>query len=178
MTDEGDDVGRATRTAGVVVAAWAGLLALNRSLRRVRGDSMAPTLRPGDIVLTVPVRRPRRGQVVIVRHPREPDHAQVKRVLALPGERLQVSRGHLLVDGVGHVEPYAVGRGPDGRIDVPADHVAVLGDARDVSTDSRAYGPVPLDHVDARVVARVAPRPRLLRGRTTGLAVTRRDEVA
>jgi signal peptidase I len=169
-------VGRASRTVGAVVAAWAALLALNRSLRRVRGESMAPTLRPGDVVLTVPLRRPRRGQVVIVRDPRDPDHEQVKRVLALPGERLQVSRGHLLVDGVGHVEPYAVGRGPDGSLDVPADHVAVLGDARDASTDSRAYGAVPLELVDARVVARVAPRPRLLRGRTTGLAVTGRAE--
>ena len=152
-----------------VGAAWGVALAVNRSLRRVRGSSMAPTLSPGDVVLVVPVRRPRRGQVVLVRDPRDPDHVQVKRVLAQAGETLRVSRGRLLVDGVGQVERYAVGPGPDGRLHVPPAHVAVLGDARDASTDSRTYGAVPLSLVDARVVARVAPRPRLLGTRPRSL---------
>ncbi len=154
-----------------MVATWAGLLALNRSLRRVHGSSMAPTLQPGDVVLVVPTGRPRRGDVVLLRDPRDRTHAQVKRVLALPGETLQVSRGRLLVDGVGQVERYAVGRGPDGRLVVPDGHVAVLGDARDGSTDSRTYGAVPVDLVDARVVARVRPRPGLLRQRPQPLAI-------
>ena len=124
---------------------------------------MAPTLREGDLVFTLPVRRPRRGEVVLVRDPRDPAHVQVKRVLGLPGERIELRRGHLLLDGRRHREAHQHGRGPDGALDVPADHVAVLGDARDASTDSRVYGPVPIGLVDRRVPLVVRPRLALLR---------------
>lgn len=150
-------------TAVAVTATWGLAVAVNRSLRRIRGSSMAPTLEPGDVVLTLPMRRPARGEVVIVRDPRDPSHVQVKRLLGLPGERLRIHRGRLHVDGIAHPEHYAAGNGPDGELDVPHDHVAVLGDARDASTDSRTYGAVPLALVDARAVARVRPHPRLLR---------------
>ncbi len=155
---------------------WALALAVNRSLRRVRGGSMAPTLLEDDLVLTLPVLRPHRGQIVLLRDPRNGEHAQVKRVLGLPGESLRSVHGRLLVDGVGLLEPYASGNGPDGALRVPAGHVAVLGDARGASTDSREYGPVPLELVDRWVVARIAPRPRLLVGRgPTMLTVAPRD---
>lgn len=145
---------------------WAAALAVNRSLTRVRGRSMAPTLRPGDVVLTAPrPRRLRRGAIVLLRDPRDGVRVQVKRVLAFGGESLRVRDGSLEVDGAALVEPYTTGGGPDGGLAVPPGHVAVLGDARDSSTDSRTYGPVPLALVDAVVLARVRPRPRLLRGR-------------
>lgn len=171
-------MGPLARAATTLTAAWAGALTLNRSLRRIRGDSMAPTLAAGDVVLTMPVRRPRRGEIVLLRDPRNQHDVHVKRVLALPGETLRVVRGRLLVDGVGQVEPYADGVGPDGRLVVPPDHVAVLGDARTSSTDSRTYGPVPMALVDARVVARVRPWPRLLRSRPRGLSLAVDDRGA
>lgn len=127
-----------------VAAVWAGSLGVNRSLRRVRGPSMLPTLDPGDLVLALPVRRPRRGEVVLLRDPRRPDdpsQVHVKRVVALAGDHVELG-GHDLA--------------------VPAGHVAVLGDARDASTDSRAYGPVPLELVLRRVPLRCWPRPTLL----------------
>lgn len=144
------------------LGAWAASLAVQRSLRRVRGASMEPTLRAGDLVAVVPLVGPRRGDVVLVRDPREPSRVTVKRVLGLPGERLRVRRGRVLVDGVAQAEPYAGGAGPDAELRVPPGHVAVLGDARHRSTDSRVFGPVPLELVDGLVVARVAPSPRLL----------------
>ena len=144
------------------LGAWAATLAVQRSLRRVRGASMEPTLREGDLVAVVPLVGPRRGDVVLVRDPREPARVTVKRVLGLPGERLRVRHGRVLVDGVAQSEPYAGGTGPDADLQVPPAHVAVLGDARHRSTDSRVFGPVPLDLVDGLVVLRVAPSPRLL----------------
>ncbi len=153
-----------TRRRGLaLLALWAAALAANRSLRRVRGGSMAPTLLEDDLVLVLPVRTPARGEVVLVRDPRDPSHVQVKRVAGLPGERIELRNGTLVVDGRRHREPHQHGRGPDGGLVVPADHVAVLGDARDASTDSRVYGPVPLDLVDRRVPLRVWPRPARLR---------------
>lgn len=162
-------------TARRVLAAlglWAAALAVNRSLRRVRGGSMSPTLRPGELVLTLPVRQPRRGEVVLVRDPRDPTnptHVQVKRVIGLAGETVEVRAGSLLLDGRRHREAHQHGRGPDGRVAVPPGHVAVLGDARDVSTDSRTYGPVPLDLVVRRVPLVLRPRPQWLRSAPTRL---------
>lgn len=154
-----DGRGPALRRVGLVLGLWAVGLALNRSLRRVQGDSMAPTLHEGDLVLTLPLRRPVRGEVVLVRDPRDRTHVQVKRVLGLPGERVEVRDGTLLLDGRRHREPHQHGRGPDGGLTVPRGHVAVLGDARAASSDSRVYGPVPLELVDRRVPVRLSPRP-------------------
>lgn len=157
------------RRTGALLGLWALALASNRALRRVRGGSMAPTLEAGDLVVTLPLRTPRRGEVVLVRDPRDPDHVQVKRVIGLPGEVVEVRDGTLLLDGRRHREAHQHGRGPDGRLRVPPGHVAVLGDARDASTDSRTYGPVPLELVDRRVPLAVRPRLRWLRSEPTGL---------
>lgn len=165
-------------TARRVVAGlglWAGAVAVNRSLRRVNGSSMAPTLRPGELVVALPVRRPRRGEVVLLGDPRDPtvptspSGVQVKRVIGLPGETVEVRDGTLLIDGRRHREAHQHGRGPDGRLEVPAGHVAVLGDARDASTDSRTYGPVPLELVTHRVPLVLRPWPHRLRSAPTRL---------
>ncbi|HEX2027642.1 MAG TPA: S26 family signal peptidase [Nitriliruptorales bacterium] len=123
------------------MAAWLVLFALNRSARRVQGDSMRPTLAPGQVVLTMPARprRLRRGEVVVVRDPRDPARETVKRVAALAGELSDL---------------------PEGPGLVPAGHVAVVGDARARSTDSRHYGALPVTLVVARVVARLTPPGR------------------
>lgn len=160
-------MGPTTRRVLAALGLWGTAVVVNRSLRRVRGRSMAPTLHPGDLVLTLPVRRPRRGEVVLVRDPTDPAHVQVKRVVGLAGETVEARAGRLLIDGRHHREAHQHGHGPDGRLEVPSDHVVVLGDARDRSTDSRSYGPVPLRLVSRRVPLALTPRPRLLRSEPT-----------
>lgn len=132
--------GRSVRWA---VAAYAVVWAVNRSLRRVTGPSMRPTLEPGDLVLVRPVALGgiRRGAVVVVPDPREPRRRTIKRVAALPG-------GHVELRG----EPRRLG----------ATQLAVLGDDPTASTDSRVFGPVAAADVLAVVVAVVWP-PRRLR---------------
>lgn len=159
----------ATALGAVAATAYATALAVNRSLRRVRGASMEPTLREGDLVAVVPVRAagvggPGRGDVVLVRDPRDPSRVTIKRVAGLAGETVRVRRGRLHVDGVPQLERWAAGEGPDAELEVPPGHVVVLGDARHRSSDSRVFGPVPVELLDGRVLARVAPHARLLTG--------------
>lgn len=141
---------RVTSRGGVLAllataAAWLAVRVLSRSLRRVRGRSMAPRLRAGDLVLVVPTRRsPRRGEVVVARDPRQPSRVTVKRVVGVPGD--VVDLGGL---------PAAV----------PPGHLALGGDDPAASTDSRHYGAVPIELVDGRAVARVWPAPGRLGAR-------------
>ena len=87
---------------------------------------MRPTLEPGDWALAVRVRRVRRGDVVVVEHPERPGFDLVKRVVHVPGDVA-----------------------PDGR--VLMDELWIEGDEPEGSTDSRRFGPVPMERVRARV---------------------------
>lgn len=109
----------------------------------VRGESMRPTLLPGQRIAVGPPARPlRRGAVVVVRRPELDDLEVVKRVVGLPGERVHLLGGRTL--------------GPD--------EYFVLGDNREASTDGRAFGPVGRDRIVGEVRFAYWP-PRRLRPR-------------
>jgi len=73
----------------------------------------------------------------------------VKRVLALPGETIELRQGHVLIQGEMLDEPWQVnyGGGDYPAINIPNGHVFILGDNRPVSHDSRAIGPVPFESI-------------------------------
>ena len=104
----------------------------------VKGLSMAPTLLPGDHLLVRPARSLRRRDLVVVKDPHAEGRWVVKRVAALPGERVVV----------------------DGQTIEAGGGIVVLGDNAERSTDSRQYGSVPLDAVHGRVWYRYAPAER------------------
>jgi signal peptidase I len=116
------------------------------------GPSMQPNIYVGYRVMTEKLsyrlHPPQRGDVVVVERP-EGEKSLIKRVVALPGETVEVRGGHTYVDGQPIAEPWVTHFGgpsyPPTR--VPQDHVFILGDNRAVSHDSRAIGPVPLDSV-------------------------------
>lgn len=103
---------------------------------RVAGDSMAPTLRPGSLVVLLPVAG-RRGDVVVFRHTSGARY--VKRVAAVGGDVVELEAGRLRVNG----------RPVDGRDrvvgpiltrwSVPPGQVFVVGDNACVSDDSRTW---------------------------------------
>jgi signal peptidase I len=155
-------VGR--KSLGALLAVAAGLLGLRAvgAFRfEVRGASMRPTLQPGDWLLAVRASSVRRGDIVVVAHP-ERGFEIVKRVVGLPGERVETDGGSVRVDGRPLREPYAGGRGAAGAWDVGSGSVVLLGDDRSVSSDSRSFGPVPVHAIAGRAVLRYWPRPRLL----------------
>lgn len=130
--------------AGIAAAAMLAYACLRWRPSRieVRGGSMAPTLAPGDWALAVPLRRPHRGDVVVVEHPGRPGYEMVKRLVALPGD-LVVERRML------------------------EDEYWVEGDLASASTDSRHFGPVTREELRAKVVLIYWPkerRRRLTRG--------------
>ena len=116
---------------------------------------MRPALEPGDWLLVDSTTRrwPRRGTIVVVRQPGM-GTLVIKRVAARPGDTIRVPGGwHRL--------------GPD--------EAWLLGDAPDVSVDSRTYGAVDLGHLVGRAWLRYGPfgRPLGLIGRPGGRRSTR-----
>lgn len=120
------------------------------------GPSMQPNLYAGYRVMTEKIsyrfHQPQRGDVVVAEQPGDA-MSLIKRVVALPGELVEVRNGHTYVDGQPLDEPWVTHFGGPGYPPtvVPLDHVFILGDNRPVSHDSRAIGPVPLEQVTRRV---------------------------
>jgi signal peptidase I len=126
---------------------------------RVYGQSMEPNLHSEQRLVVEKlsynkwfnVRTPQRGDVVVIRVDGSPD-LLIKRVVGLPGDRVEVQHGQVLINGVVLDEPYVVGPtvGQYGPVDVPPLNVFVLGDNRNFSNDSRSFGSVPLENVVGR----------------------------
>lgn len=124
---------------------------------RVDGRCMEPNLRNGRRVLTERItyywRTPQRGDVVVFVVPDETRDLMVKRVIALPGERISIRDGQVFIDGRLLPEPYR--RYPMHYFmrekQVPPGMLFVMGDNRDVSNDSRDWGFLPIRNVKARV---------------------------
>lgn len=111
--------------------------------------SMAPTLQPGDQILVTPyqlpwrVAEPGRGEVVVFRRAGDPAAFFVKRVIAVPGDYLEMRGGRVLIDGRTLEEPYLLRESEAGELGpqiVPAESFFVMGDHRDDSIDSREWG--------------------------------------
>ena len=116
---------------------------------RVDGYSMQPTLIDGQHLLANKIiysrftsHPPRRGDIAIMAHPEDPSRDIVKRIIGLPGDIIEIEQGQVIRNGEPLREPYIVHR--DSRtfapIEVPPDSYYVLGDNRQVSSDSRTWG--------------------------------------
>ena len=131
---------------------------------RVRSDSMEPTLPSGAILLidkfSYLMGDPNRGDVVVATDPRTGESI-VKRVVAVGGDSVGIEDGQLIVNGGSVVEDYIDNAEMDGFFTgpdvVPPGQVYLLGDNRDTSEDSRAFGPVDVDDVEGRVIGTIWP---------------------
>ena len=130
----------------------------------IEGDSMFPSLHAGDYIL---VERgydtPIRGDVIVYETTLDDGVPirVVKRVIAVPGDTIEVVSGRAHVNGQVEVCDYCVllqeGDTSVPPYVVPEGQLFLLGDNRPYSLDSRHYGPVPLDKVIGQAVLIFAP---------------------
>ena len=137
----------------------------------VEGLSMWATLDDNDYLIANKIdyrlHSPQRGDIIILRPPTDNSKDFIKRVIALPGERLLIRDGHVYINGHLLEEPYlpeawnSLSNWPtDGSVDgkvVPPNEYFVMGDNRNKSQDSRVFGFIGRDRIDGRAWFRIWP---------------------
>ncbi len=125
---------------------------------RVESISMQPTLYAGNYVLVNKLAyqwgEPHRGDVIVFKFPPDPEQVPyIKRVIGLPGDRIHIADGKVMINGQVLDEPYLqVPTMQGGDWVVPEDSLFVMGDNRNNSSDSRSWGMVPMKNVIGKAV--------------------------
>ena len=138
---------------------------------KIPSGSMKPTLLVGDHILVnkfiygikipftdkilVKLSRPKRGDVIVFKYPLDTKKDYIKRVIGLPGDQIELANKQLIINGQivddSHAKYSLLGNLRNyGPIAVPADHLFVMGDNRDESSDSRVWGFVPLSYLKGK----------------------------
>lgn len=144
----------------------------------IPSGSMIPTLLVGDYLLVnkfsygirnpftnkvlIPTWQPQRGDVAVFIFPQDPSKDYIKRIIGLPGDKVQVINKKVYINGELYVTPQArttddivisstqSTRDNFGPVVVPKDSYFFMGDNRDKSYDSRFWGFVPMDALRGR----------------------------
>jgi signal peptidase I len=127
---------------------------------RVEGTSMLPRLEDRDRLFinkfVYHISSIDRGDIVVFRYPRDPEKSYIKRVIALPGDRLRIDHGQVWLNGKPLREEYVPARYRDTRsmpeMTIPDDSYFMMGDHRSISSDSREFGPVARDLIYGKAV--------------------------
>ena len=152
---------RAALAVALTALAVVGLRAEVVEPVRIASDSMAPTLKQGEVVVVNKrARTPARDDLVTLRSPQDGERV-LKRVVGVGGDVVAIRDAILYVNDVEVQEPYVDHESIDalyyGPVTVTRGSVLVLGDSRADSIDSRSYGEVSLRDVTGTVVARLWP---------------------
>jgi signal peptidase I len=134
---------------------------------RVEGQSMAPTLEDQDrLIVNKAVYRisePRRGDIVMLYYPLNPEKSFVKRVIAEEGDQVRIVDGRVYVNDIpvhdDYVPPQYRSHDEWGPQVIPEGYYFVMGDHRNNSSDSRTWGFVPKKYIIGKVQLRWWPVP-------------------
>jgi signal peptidase I len=134
---------------------------------RVEGLSMAPTLADQDRLIVnkfiYRISSPRKGDIVMLYYPVNPDKSFVKRVIAEEGDQVRIVDGKVFVNDVPMPDEFVIPeyRSHDdfGPKVIQEGYYFVMGDHRNNSSDSRHWGEVPKKYIIGRVQLRWWPIP-------------------
>lgn len=132
----------------------------------VDGESMEPNIHDKELVLLNVSKynsvEPKRGDVVVVRYPGDPDHRKyVKRVIGLPNEKLEIKDSRVFINGKRLEEYYLafdLPTNPDKIVQIESNKYYLMGDNRPFSNDSRYFGAVEKRFIIGQATTIIFPR--------------------
>lgn len=169
------------KTIGLSLLLAMGIRQFVAEARYIPSESMVPTLLVNDRLIVEKVsyrfHSPERGDIVVFIPPESASQyclgpqstnirikdAFIKRVVALPGETVEVREGKVFINNQPLQENY-IAEPPDYTMAptvIPADSVLVLGDNRNNSCDGHFWGPVPDENIIGKAVFRFWPPNRI-----------------
>lgn len=127
---------------------------------KVEGTSMLPGLEDQERIFVnkfvyrlEPISR---GDVIVFRYPRDPSKSYIKRVIGVAGDHIHIVEGLVFVNGQPLAEDYVPRQYVDWRsepeVTIPEGSFFMMGDHRNMSNDSRDFGPVPQKFVIGKAV--------------------------
>ncbi len=135
---------------------------------KIPSGAMLNTLQIGDNIicnkLIYKTSDPKRGDVVIFPYPKDPSIDYAKRIIGLPGERIEIKEKTVLINGLPVSEPYTVHttdltlsssvspRDNMPKTEIPSGKYFLMGDNRDNSSDSRFWGFVDGSTIKGKVI--------------------------
>ena len=124
---------------------------------RIEGSSMEPSMHANQYVLVDKISYmlgdPKRGDVIVFNYPQATERDFIKRVIGLPGETVRVQGGVVYVNNVPLEEPYiAAPPTYENTWTLGPDEYFVLGDNRNSSSDSHAWGPLARHYFIGRAI--------------------------
>lgn len=136
----------------------------------VAGASMQPTFQPDQFLIVSRVHYllsdPQRGDVAVFQDPKDASVDYIKRVIGLPGDTIELRGQRVYVNGTRLKEGYVVqpcsgDSCSDGIWQLGPDEYFMMGDNRNRSRDSRAFGPIQRDMLIGEVIVRYWPVPEI-----------------
>ncbi|MDO8638800.1 MAG: signal peptidase I [Candidatus Daviesbacteria bacterium] len=137
---------------------------------KVSGLSMFPTMHDGDYLITEKVSyklgEPKKGQIVVLKNPRDESQDFIKRIMAVPGDTIKIENNSVYVNGQKLTESYLPENTPthtgafiqEGQeIKAGANQYFVFGDNRNHSSDSREWGSITKKEIVGRALFRYWP---------------------
>jgi signal peptidase I len=134
----------------------------------VSGESMSPNFTSGDYLIVDEISyrfsTPQRGDVIVFNFPKNPSERFIKRVIGLPGETVDITNGKVEIINSGKTItldekylPADLKTYPDTKTTLKPDEYFVMGDNREYSYDSRAWGIVPKANIIGKAFLRIFP---------------------
>ncbi len=142
----------------------------------VKGASMEPNFYDHEYLIVDEIsyrfNSPERGDIIVFRYPKDPQEYFIKRLIALPGETVQIKDGEVIIYNAENVQGMVLDEFylPDNlktysntssKIQLADDEYFMLGDNRNSSKDSRSFGPVNKTFITGRVLLRGWPFDRV-----------------
>jgi len=120
---------------------------------KVYGSSMLPGIEQGDYILvskaTYFFNKPQRGNIIVFHSPQDPNTDLIKRIIAVPGDTVEIKDNTVFVNDTALVEPYTM-EPPHYLMlpeEIPTGHYFVLGDNRNNSSDSHRGWTLPRENI-------------------------------